>query len=378
MKILNELPLANESGSVKISIDDIEDFWVLANLIRAGDTIFAPIRRKVVKVSTTGKTDAKQVFIKASIRVVELDFQPYVDEMNIRGTLTHDIEGAKIGEYQRVLLEKGRPFVLSKGFWDSFSLSELTKATDPTVDATLSAVIMQNGIAHICLIGKAMTVTVAKVEKIIPKIRQFGGSGHHSESKLKFFEMTANALIQKISINDMKCIIVASPGFLQHEFVSYLRDNQSKYSLTNSFSNNVFVEGNVSTGHPYELDNLLNSPEMQQYVSKLQATQQAKCFDKFLRELNNNFRKVVVGKKQVYEAGKLSAIDTLLVTSDYIMNLPLEPRLEFLKFKEELEHSDTNIILFSSKHQSGEQLNQMGGVAGLCKFELPEDLVEFD
>lgn len=368
MKLLSELPIVGNTGTVKLSINDVEDFWVLANLIRKGDHIFTQIRRKIVKIADSGKTDAKQRLLKAAVKVTEVDFQPYVEEMMVRGTLAQDIDGAKKGDFQRVLLGLGRPLELTKYKWDSFCIGEISKACDPTAGSTVSAVIMQNGISHVCIIGKNMSVTVGKAEKVIPKVRKFGSSSKHSESKIKFFELTANLLIQKIEIDKMKSIIVASPGFLQHEFVQYLSENRAKFNLNAAFQANKFIEGNVPTGHPCELDNLLASPQIARHVENLGVVEQAKVFDSFLRTFNSSPQKVVIGHEQVVKAGNEGALETILVTNDFILRLEFDVRMQFLEFKEQMEKS-IKVIVFSISHQSGEQLNSFGGIVGISRFD---------
>ena len=55
----------NGKGQVTINIENIEDFWTLANTIRVGDKIGSQIHRKITRVSSTGKTDSHNIIILA-------------------------------------------------------------------------------------------------------------------------------------------------------------------------------------------------------------------------------------------------------------------------------------------------------------------------
>ena len=57
-------------------------------------------------------------------------------------------------------------------------LAEL--ACDPTATADLAAVIMQEGIAHVCLVTGSMTLVRAKIETSIPRKRK-GMCGQHDK-----------------------------------------------------------------------------------------------------------------------------------------------------------------------------------------------------
>ncbi|KAH0803590.1 putative translation factor pelota [Histomonas meleagridis] len=92
--------LATGTGELQITIDNIEDFWTLANVIHVGDCIRSQIRRKVKNISSTGKSEARQVITKAVVKITEIDYQSGVNEMNLRGTLTHEVEDARVGAPQ--------------------------------------------------------------------------------------------------------------------------------------------------------------------------------------------------------------------------------------------------------------------------------------
>ncbi|KAH0805449.1 protein pelota [Histomonas meleagridis] len=344
--------LATGTGELQITIDNIEDFWTLANVIHVGDCIRSQIRRKVKNISSTGKSEARQVITKAVVKITEIDYQSGVNEMNLRGTLTHEVEDARVGAPQRILLEQGRPFSIIKERWDQFSIDQIREASDPVSDATVAAVMMQSGLANICIVGRNSTVICRKVQKAIPKVKAHGSSGKNMEAKLKFFQMTAEALVNDIKIDDMKCIIIASPGFLQSEFLAYLRNNQS---------------------------NTLSQPEMQKHVQTLKATVQANAMNQLLKEMNKNMDMIALGQKNVQKCYEETAIKTLLVTDSYIKSLPLEERLSFLQMKENLEKNQTEVVIFSTKHQSGTQLNDLGGICSSVKIlQWQEQDTEFD
>ena len=46
------------------------------------------------------------------------------------------------------------------------------QACDPTATADLAAVVMQEGIAHVCLVTSSMTLVRAKIETSIPRKRK--------------------------------------------------------------------------------------------------------------------------------------------------------------------------------------------------------------
>ena len=167
----------------------------------------------------------------------------------------------------------------------------------------------------------------------------------------------------------MKCVIIASPGFLAHEFYQYLSEHQNQFQISSAFQEKKFIEASVSSGYPQELETLLSQPEMQNHVSQLKATTQAKAINDLFKTLNNNTDMVALGKA-VFAAAEQSAIKVLMVTDDYIRSQDLQPRLKFLELKDNLEQTGTEVIVFSTRHQSGLQLKDLGGIAAILRFPI--------
>lgn len=77
-----------------------------------------------------------------------------------------------MGAYHTLDLELNRKFSLKKSEWDSVSLERVDIACDPTKSADVAAVIMQEGLAHVCLITSCMTIIRAKLDVNIPRKRK--------------------------------------------------------------------------------------------------------------------------------------------------------------------------------------------------------------
>lgn len=77
-----------------------------------------------------------------------------------------------MGAYHTLDLELNRKFTLTKPEWDSVALERVDMACDPTQNADVAAVIMQEGLAHVCLITSSMTLIRSKIDVTIPRKRK--------------------------------------------------------------------------------------------------------------------------------------------------------------------------------------------------------------
>merc|ERR1712170_36807 len=86
-----------------------------------------------------------------------------------------------------------------------------------TKKADLAAVIMQDGLAHVCLVLNSMTVLKSKIDMSIPKKRK-GFTNQHDKGMKKFYTAVLRDICTKLDFSLIKCLLIASPGFVKDEF----------------------------------------------------------------------------------------------------------------------------------------------------------------
>ncbi|KAM3910399.1 protein pelota homolog [Leptodactylus fuscus] len=82
------------------------------------------------------------------------------------------------------------------------------------------------------------------------------------------------------------------------------------------------------------------------------------------------------GIKHVERANDALAIDTLLVTDELFRHQDVATRTRYVKLVDSVKDNGGSVRIFSSLHVSGEQLNQLTGVAAILRFpvaDLSED-----
>lgn len=132
-----------------------------------------------------------------------------------------------MGAYHTLDLELNRKFDLTKREWDTIALERIDMACDVTQNADLGAVIMQEGLAHICLITSSMTIVRSKIDMNIPRKRK-GFSKQRDAGMAKFYEAILQALIRHVDFTVVKCVLVASPGFVKDSFYEYMMQQAVK------------------------------------------------------------------------------------------------------------------------------------------------------
>ncbi|GJC96240.1 protein DOM34-like protein [Colletotrichum higginsianum] len=209
--------------AVTLLPEDSEDMWHAYNLISPGDLVMAHAVRKVVQETKTGSTISERVHTVLAIQVKSTFFDPIVGQLQVSGTVKSENAYVSLGQYHTLDLEVSRPFTISKPEgWDSVAKDTLSESLSDDKDGAMAAVVMQEGIANICLISQFRTVIKQRVESVIPKKRS--AASETSQGMRRFYDKTLTALLRTVNFDTPRPLLLASPGFVAADFKKYIAD----------------------------------------------------------------------------------------------------------------------------------------------------------
>ncbi|XP_031402267.1 protein PELOTA 1 isoform X2 [Punica granatum] len=370
MKIVRRDLVRDGPGSVKMVPVDSDDLWFAYNLIAPGDSVMAVTVRKVLREAASGGRDAERVKLKLEIKVEAVDYDKVGTVLRIRGKNVLENEHVKIGAFHTLEIELQRPFVLRKGVWDSLALDVLHQASDPGASADLAVVLMQEGLAHILLVGRSMTTTRARIETSIPRKHGPAIAGYDSALN-KFFENVLQAFLKHIDFSVVRCAVIASPGFTKfHRHLLLEAERRQLRPIIENKSRIILVH--TSSGYKHSLREVLDAPNVMNMIKDTKAAQEVRALKDFFDMLSNDPDRACYGPKHVEVAHERLAIQTLLITDDLFRNADVETRKKYVNLVESVKGSGGTAHIFSSMHISGEQLAQLTGIAAVLRFPLPD------
>ncbi|XP_063448798.1 protein pelota-like [Mytilus edulis] len=361
------------AGSVELVPEEPEDMWHAYNLVAVGDTLRSTTIRKVQTESATGSVSVNKVRTTLCIQVETIDFDTQGCVLRVKGRNIQENQYVKMGAYHTLDLELNRKFALGKHEWDSVALDRIDMACDPTQHADLAAVIMQEGLAHVCLITPNMTLLRAKIETTIPRKRK-GMCAQHDKGLTKFYDQIIQAVLRHVNFDIVKCVLIASPGFVKDQFAEYmftmavkmdwkiLTDNKSKFVLVHS-----------SSGFKHSLKEVLQDPSLAPKLADTKALTEVKALDEFYQMLMNDADRASYGVKHVEKAVDLQAVEILLISDELFRAQDVQKRKRYIKIVDGVKENGGEVRIFSSLHVSGEQLGQLSGVAAILRFPIHDD-----
>uniref|UniRef100_A0A914VJ11 ERF1 domain-containing protein n=1 Tax=Plectus sambesii TaxID=2011161 RepID=A0A914VJ11_9BILA len=187
MKLLRKYIEKNGPGYASLLPEEPEDMWHAFNLIQVGDTLRSSTVRKVTTESATGTTSSQRVHTTLTIAIENVDFDASDCSLHVKGRNIEENQHVKMGAYHTLDLELNRKFELRKACWDAIHLERIDQACDPTQYAEVAAVVMQEGLAHICLLSSSMTIIRAKIDQTVPRKRK-GNASQHDKGMSRFFD----------------------------------------------------------------------------------------------------------------------------------------------------------------------------------------------
>ncbi|XP_020309495.1 protein pelota homolog isoform X1 [Oncorhynchus kisutch] len=378
MKLLHKDIEKDNAGQVTLMPEEAEDMWHTYNLLQIGDSLMASTIRKVQTESSTGSVGSSRVRTTLCLCVDTIDFDSQACQLRVKGTNIQENQYVKMGAYHTIELELNRKFTLAKKIWDSVVLDRIEQACDPTQKADVAAVVMQEGLANLVLVTPAMTLLRAKVEVTIPRKRR-GSCTQHEKALDRFYEAVMQGILRHINFDVVKCILVASPGFVKDQFMAYLfREavrQDSKILLENRPK---FMLVHSSSGHKYSLKEILCDPAVTARLSDTKAAGEVKALEDFYKMLQHEPDRAFYGLAHVEKASEALAIDILLISDKLFRHQDVATRSRYVRLVDNVRDNGGTVRIFSSLHVSGEQLTQLSGVAAILRFPIadlsePED-----
>eukprot|EP00536_Pseudo-nitzschia_multiseries_P010197 jgi/Psemu1/25321/gm1.25321_g len=374
MKIIKKNISAKDgSGTLMLRPETPEDLWHSYNLLRAGDLVRCTTVRKVVKESSTGSTTSSKKRLMLTIRLKKIDFDPVALQVRVSGVVENQNEMVRMGAHHTLTLELHQNFGLEKTCWDQIYLDLVDEACNPDRQAELAAVVMHMGLAHVCVVTGSMTLTKARIETNIPKKRT--GSSNNAKAINRFFEAVYQAILRHVDFSKIKAVLIGSPGYVKDDFYAYLKDECFKRDdrpFMEAVNREKFVLVKASNGHKYALEEVFSDPVICKKIESTKVMDEVAVLQKFMRMMDVDPDKAYYGYHHVKSASEQMAIDSLLVTDQLFRASSPKVRREYVDLVESVRANGGTVYVFSTLHVSGQQLQQVSGVAAILRYPLPD------
>jgi protein pelota len=345
-------------GTVAVLPEVLDDFWVLYNVIKRGDRVYANTTREVRpgdRYDRPEKGRRISVFLGVSIENVMWD--RYLNRLRIHGIIYEAPEDVGAGSHHTLNVTLNKPLTIVKSSWMKYELDQLKRATEIGAPSIAVIVVDDEGYCVAVLRGFGFDV---KVEESIslPGKRV---TDERTRTLQKLFKSAAKALEDLLSESNMS-IVVLGLGFIKNQFVKFLDDYKPELRAAV-----VDVKSVNSTGRA-GINEALRSGVLSKALKHVRIAEEAEVMEEVLERLGKENANVTYGLAGVEKAEDLGAVDRLLLTDVKLREASDEERHVLERLMREVENKRGRVIIISTEHEAGTKLNSLGGIAALLRF----------
>jgi len=347
-------------GNVAVLPEVLDDYWVLYNVIKKGDRVYADTIREIRSGDRYDKPEKGRrisVFLGVSAETVMWD--RYLNRLRVHGIICEAPKDVGPGSHHTLNVTLNKPLTIVKDNWMKYELDQLKRATETEVPSIAVIVVDDEGYCVAVLRGFGFDVK-AEENISLPGKRS---TEERTKTIQNLFKSATKALEDLLSEHKMS-IVVLGLGFIKNQFVKFLDDY--KPELRKAV---VDVKSVNSTGKA-GVNEALRSGVLSKALKHVRIAEEAEVVEEVLERLGKERANVSYGLAEVEKANNLGAIDRLLLVDVKLREASDEERRVLEKLIREVENKRGKVIIISTEHEAGTKLNSLGGIAALLRFSI--------
>ncbi len=359
MKIISK---KSRKETVGIQVENLDDLWILYNLVQPGDRIDGKTSRRIINTDhEDDKGERRMIHLK--IVVEEIEFHEFANRLRAKGKI---IEGPddliQLHTYHTFNIEEGTVFFLNKDEWTPQEWRLLEDAERRKVVQKLLVIAIDAGDATFGEIGDYYQKTSIKVSEHIPG-KRYGDVKDDAEARNNFYAEVYKMLESMMSQAKFTKVIITGPGFTREHFMEYcLKKNPGLRPLLMTESSSTATQSGIRE--------LLAKQTVQVLLKDSRIIEETKLVDELLLRVAKDTADYAYGTEEVKKAADMGAVQDLLVTDEVMRKVNAERNAPMLALLKQVEGSRGKVTVISTLHEAGKKIRGLGGLAALLRFKL--------
>ncbi len=358
MKILG---IDRRKNSVRAVVETSDDLWTLYLVITPGDLVRARTVREI-KFGDRGSGRSSRIPMVLTIKVVDVEFQPFTTRLRIRGVVIEGPEkyGVK-GKHHTLSIGIGSELEIVKpAGWPGPLLDKLRSRYTPL---KLLIVAIDYDEYAVALLEHQGLRIIAEGSLHLP-----GKDDPFREQRLReALTVIAKTVVESLSTHNPFAVIIAGPGFVKESLAEKIKELAS--------SIRIHVE-NVSMGGEAGVQEAIRRGIARRIASELAVVKAQEFFEEFDKLLAKNPEYVSYGIDDVLYAVESGAAETVIVLDELLHSLNEEEREKAKRVLQGAEETRAHIIFVNTQSEPGIRLKMLGGIAAIHRYPLPRTSAE--
>jgi len=341
-------------GQLKAKVENLDDLWYLTYIIEKGDEIRSKTFRKI-KLGEDTDRNIKVIKkpVNLNISVERIEFSKYTNVLRVLGTVSQGPEDIPIGSHHTISLEEGSEFSLQKKEFLKYQIEKVEESSKD-VNHSIMIVVHDRDEAYFAQLKKYGYELLTKISGESKKKADV-----NTESK-DFFPEIKKVILEYDKQKNFSNIIIASPGFWR-EYVQKIMPEEVKKKI---------IYATCSSASENGISEVIKRPEVKTVLREEKFATETKKVQQFLSEIAKEGN-AEYGINNIANAINLGAVSELLVTDDMIHKRRQEGTFEEIEsMMRSVEKMNGEISIISSEHESGRELDGLGGLGAILRYKL--------
>ena len=352
MKIINE---DEKEGIVEIVPETLDDLWHLSHIVEVGDNASSKTTRRIQ--DNTGDKIRSDRGVKKTfyleLNIENISFHLFTGKLRLTGVITRGPEDLiPLGSHHTLEVKLNTPITIKKTRWPKWAIKRLNQAIDASKKLSAIIVVMEDDTATIGLMRQFGIEYYGPIKghvsgkRIIDKNRQ--------KNIVQFYEKVIDSITKFDSIQN---IVIAGPGFVKNDFYDYLKDKHADLAK-------ISIIESTGAGGRNGISEVLKKGTVEKLTSENRVALEMGAVNNLLTEIGKNSSKVVYGLKQTQEAINMGAVSLLLILDSNVASQDMGDAMDMV------ENMKGEVMVISSEHDGGKQLESLGGMAAILRYEI--------
>jgi len=344
-----------KKGIIELLPETLDDLWHLSHLIEPGDLLSARTTRRIQ--DTTGERLRSDRGIKKTffmgIRVENINFHRYTGKLRATGVIEKGPEDlVPLGSHHTLDLKLKNPVKIQKEKWSRWHLKRIKDAVEASKIPKALVVVIEDDNADIGILRQY------GVEYYGPIVGGVSGKRMVQKNRQQVIEKFYDQIMETIgTFKGIEGIVIAGPGFGKNDFYKYLEEKHKE------ISKKAILESTGAGGRA-GIREVLQKGLLEDMATEGRIAEEMRVMTEVLQEIGKTSNLVTYGKKEVEVAAQAGAVEQLLVIDELVR----EPDVE--KIMNTTENLGGKVMVISSEHEGGKQLQALGGIAALLRYSV--------
>jgi protein pelota len=350
MKVLNR---NNRQGVFVVLVETLDDLWYLSQVVREGDMVKSKTTRRVKSKDGRVGSDERRTFT-IGVKVEKIDFKE--DSLRLLGVIDEGPEDyVSLGSHHSLGIELDDVLTIRKDLWFESDVLRLEEAVKSTLRPKVLIAALEDGEASF---GLVLESRVKYYDLSTPVGGKYDTSSRE-RNKLDFYRQVLDFLQRVDGRENVRALILAGPGFEKDNFLEYLREKDV------ALASKAVVE-NTGSGGRNGITEVLKRPVLKSVLENIGSAEDVNLVNRLLEHIGRGDGLGVYGLEEIGRAVSLGAVELLLVSEKTFLSQrgPLEVLMRAVK------DARGRVHIVSRAGEAGQQLEALGGVAGLLRFRI--------